>query len=152
DPMLAPPDLQPPEPQVAAGPNRLVGTINFNIAFYDVNGRLLNNQSLDDFWARLNPGNHLIIDPTICYDELANRFVLVNLEFDPDQQNSFIDLAVSTTDSPTSSADFTILQFNNTVVGVPPDTDRYFGDFPRLGYNADVYVVSSNTKSIAQVL
>lgn len=152
DSMVSPPDLEPPEPQVAAGPNRLIQTANFNIAFYDGNGVLLNNQSLPAFWASLKPGQDTLIDPSICYDELAKRFVVVILEVDFNLQNSFIDLAVSTTDSPTSSADFTILQFNNTVVGVSPDTDRYFGDFPRLGYNADVYVVSSNTKSIPQTL
>lgn len=98
----------------------------------------------------------LFVDPNATYDTLAERFVFICFEnvynpLDPTNEAGFyppdsvLHIAVSKTSTPQSltAADWTFTTTPNFIPATPT-SDALFGDFPRLGFNADVWAVTIN--------
>ncbi len=128
----------PPSAQIAAGPNHLVEVVNSQIAIYNKAGALLFSQPLSSFFSF---GFPTPVEPVVIYDDLANRFVVGALQKDNNTLASFLDLAISDSSDPT-------LGFKETqIINVQQTTSTgqmLVPDSPRLGWNADAYVVTLN--------
>jgi hypothetical protein len=130
---------EPPDTIMAAGPNHVVELVNTAIRVSDKNGGVLSTRELSAFFSTLGAVGQMS-DPQLSYDELSGRFVVGALDFDlPGVGPSHFDFAVSNTSDPTGGWDFRRYDMNDLVPGVAD-----FADFPRLGWNADAYVVSFN--------
>lgn len=130
---------EPPDTIVAAGPNHVVELVNTAIRVYDKTGSVLSTQEPSSFFSSLGAVGQMS-DPQTSYDELNHRFVVGVLDFDlPGVGRSQFDFAVSNTSDPTGGWTFRRFDMNDLVDGVAD-----FADYPRMGWNADAYVVSFN--------
>ena len=133
---------EPPDTIVAAGPSHLVELVNTAIRIYSKsNGGVLSTRQLWSFFQPLGTGpSSSLSDPVVSYDQLGKHFIAGVLDFDlPGAGPSRFDFAVSNTSDPTAGWTFRRYDMNDVLSGVAD-----FADFPRLGWNADAYVVSFN--------
>lgn len=87
----------PPDTHMAAGLNHVIATVNSAIGIYNKQGQLLNGPVTSD--AFFNTANCTgTFDPTVEYDEGANRFI-INYDASPNDC-----IAVSQTSDPTGKA------------------------------------------------
>src|SRR5439155_1469297 len=125
-----------------AGPNHVVELVNTAIRIYDKSKdpvRIVSTHELSEFFSSLGTLGQMS-DPQTSYDELTNRFVVGVLDFDlPGSGPSHFDFAVSDTSDPSGGWAFRRYDMNDLVEGIAD-----FADYPRLGWNADAYVVSFN--------
>jgi len=131
----------PPDTHVAVGPNHIVEVINHTIAIYSkTSGAKLMQQDLAlDFFksVALGPG---AFDPSVSYDELAGRFVVIVLQVSISNVGALL-YAVSNTSDPLDG----FSEMHNIKMDETPG--RNFNatvepDFPRLGWNADAHVIA----------
>ena len=130
-----------PDTHVAVGPAYIVEVVNLAIAFFDKStGTKVFQQDLISFFGdsvTLGPGG---FDPSVTYDELAGRFVVVVLQVAVDDRGAVL-YAVSNTSNPldgfTEKHRITMnepaINFANTTVD--PDATT-------LGWNADAHVIA----------
>jgi hypothetical protein len=133
------PRYQPPDTDAAAGPAYIVETINSSLAFFDKStGAAVFGQRLEDFFAPVGPGSFLF-DPVVTYDDMAGRFFVGVLDGHVD--SSFLDFAVSNSANPLDgfAEMHRINLFETGRLGYP-----IYADYPKLGFNADAYVVTAN--------
>jgi sugar lactone lactonase YvrE len=119
----------PPDTNDAVGPTQVVEAINLTLRVYDkTSGNILLTQSLSSLF-----GIRAFSDPYIVYDDIANRFVMVVLTLNS-QGGDGVALVVS--------------KDSNVLDGWLPTRDVDFGanllDFPKVGFNADAYVITGN--------
>jgi hypothetical protein len=130
----------PPDTNAAVGPNNIVETVNSEIAIYDTSGNLQSKHSLTSFFAPVHAGS-FVFDPQISYDDIAGRFVITALEQYTFPNRSYLDLAVS---NDSNAADgFTEMHRINVQQGAGT-SNAAFGDYDKLGWNNDAYVVTMN--------
>lgn len=131
----------PPDTGIAVGKNYVVETVNTEIAIYNKDGTAASfgtngKEDLHTFF-HINSGL-FISDPAISYDDIASRFVVSTLELNGG--STYLLFAVSNSSDPTAG-------FSAYSIDVS-QYSYYFGtlqgDFPRLGWNADEYVVTLN--------
>jgi hypothetical protein len=141
------PGSVPPDTIAAVGPSEVVETVNSSIAIYNKGGTpVLNPTSLGTFFQSVGPINTLS-DSVVAYDELNGKFFVgvLNLTttlFGTVSADSFL-YAVSNTSSPTSASDFQFQSVNLTGLD-PAGSGSFWGDFPRIGWNANEYVATFN--------
>jgi hypothetical protein len=136
----------PPDTNLAVGPQQVLELVNNNIAVYSKSGSLIAQASLYDALAALSP-SLILTDPQVTYDEQAGRFVVGLLDIDPFAEHSWLDLAVSRSSDLTQG--FSEVHKISLDEILPPSADHpdgatLFGDFPRLGWNADSYCFTLN--------
>ncbi|HMC66218.1 MAG TPA: hypothetical protein VKI65_14875, partial [Gemmataceae bacterium] len=127
----------PPDTIAAAGPNHVVEMINTAVRVYDKSGTVLSTQELSNLFGPLG-GVLNMSDPQVHYDELAGRWAIGVLDFDT-TSNSRFDFAVSNDSDPTHGWILARYDMND---GIGSSFD--FADYPRMGFNADAWVVSFN--------
>jgi len=133
------PNCEPPDAQVAAGPNNIFEVINVVGKIYDKSGNTvlatfnlnhLFNMNIDLFSS----------DPRIEYDTISGRWYISFLILDTTDistaQNGFFELAVSIDSNPLDG-------FNTYSIETPGD----FPDQPSLGFNDDKIVTGGNSFS-----
>jgi hypothetical protein len=127
----------PPDDMVAVGPAHVVETVNTTLGIYDKAGNLLSKQSLQTFFAPLDPAGFTadLGDPGVSYDEQAGRFVIGVLDFGTDA----FDLAVSNTSDPTGGWEKQQISLKEKA-----PQGFYQADFTRIGWNKDSYVADFN--------
>jgi hypothetical protein len=116
--------------------------VNSTIAFFEKRtGTELLRQDFRHFFSPVHPGT-FIFDPVVSYDELTGRFVVAALDVEDASQRAFIDFAISNDFDPTHGFDemhrFEVTQVSSTTGRV------LWGDYPKLGWNADAYVFTLN--------
>jgi hypothetical protein len=133
------PRYQPPDPSAAVGPDFIVETVNASLEFFEKHtGAPLFSQQLEDFFAPVEPG-YFVFDPVVTYDEMAGRFFVGALE--GRLESSFLDFAISNTSNPLDGfTDMHRIRLSQT----DPSGHPLAGDYPKLGFNADAYVVTVN--------
>jgi streptogramin lyase len=119
----------PPDTNDAVGPTQVVETINQEVQVYDkTTGNILLTQDIASLL-----GIPAFSDPYIVYDDIANRFAMVDLAF-----NS----------SGGDGVAFAVSKDSTFTDGFLPVQTVDFGsnllDFPKLGFNADAYVITGN--------
>jgi hypothetical protein len=136
--------IEPPDTIAAAGPTDVVEVVNSNIAFYSKStGAPLFSEGLDVFFASVDQvANALFSDVYVTYDEEAGRFFVSTMDVDFVNNQSFFDFAVSNDSDPMHG--FTAMHQIETTEVSPRTGETLFTDFPRVGWNADAYVVTFN--------
>jgi hypothetical protein len=150
--------FDPPDTQGAAGTSSVVETVNQSIAIYSPKdtGTTAVTDTLDDFWTTqggLSRADSISVfsDPVVVWDEQIQRFIVADQDVDGHfvngsntQNKSFINIAVSTSDNPTTltAADWHFFQLNTTETSGGTTTDP---DYPgNLGWNHDSLVLTLN--------
>jgi hypothetical protein len=127
----------PPDVNGAAGPDRVVETVNSSIAIFDRSGKMLASDTGDNFFNV--SGSY---DPYVIFDEYAQRFVIFFDVTDGSSTSNYC-IAVSNNASPSNlTSDWTEKQ--NIDVTATLNGTATWADFPRIGYNADAWVISFN--------
>ena len=139
-------NIEPPDPIAAAGPTAIVEMVNSNIAYYDkTTGSQLFTEDLGKFFASVDPQPTLLSDVNVTYDEQAGRFFVSTMDIviDLDFANlaSYFNFAISNDSDPMDG--FQFYQINTTETS-DRTGEALFTDFPRLGWNADAYVLTFN--------
>jgi hypothetical protein len=135
--------IEPPDTIAAAGPTAVVELVNSNIAYYSkTTGNSLFSEGLDVFFASVDPSPALLSDVSVIYDDQASRFFVSTMDIDFLNQVSYFDFAVSNDSNPLDG--FTEMHRINITEVSPRTGENLFTDFPRLGWNADAYVISFN--------
>lgn len=134
----------PPDSDGAVGPNSFIAAANLAIGAFDkVTGNPIAGgavESLGTFFAPLG-GVLSLSDPVVVYNEITGKFFVESLDFNTSNQTR-LDVAISKTSNPTlNGGDWNFFRYDvNDHTGANFD----FADYPKVGYNADGYVVSFN--------
>jgi hypothetical protein len=130
----------PPDPDMAAGPAHVIQVVNGSVSFYTKDGTKVFQQadSNNAFWSGLG-ATSFIFDPKAFYDQLAGRFVIVELELDEPNEVSNLLIAISDDNNPLGTWSKYRLDSKLT-----QDSTDYWLDYPGWGYNKDGYVVTGN--------
>lgn len=93
-------EWQPPDPDLAVGPDHVVAVVNMRIMVLDKAGNQISQEFLEGFWGDLG-ANFFVFDPVAQYDHYAGRYVVVAAEHEGGNANlSRLDVAVSKTSNP----------------------------------------------------
>ncbi len=133
---------EPPDTDVAAGPAYVVETVNSTVAFYNkATGAQVFQQDLVHFFTALGKISQAdLTDSLVTYDDLAGRFLVSTLEQSDRTRTSALDLAVSNDSDPTHGFGL-VYRINLKEVRYPTS---FWGDFPKVGWNADAWVFTVN--------
>jgi hypothetical protein len=133
------PGFIPPDTMGAVGPDHIAVLINGAFAVYDKTGTQLELRSLDSFWAQAGATpNDFSFDPRILYDPHHNRWFASSADNSGGGSNNFLVAVSGGTDPRTTGAGWTGFQIDSDT----DDAER--ADFPMMGMNDDVVVVSAN--------
>src|SRR5207302_7434727 len=91
--------FEPPDTQIAVGPDTVVETVNTNMSVWSKSGTLLEIVDLNLFYAP--PPGFSVTDARILYDPQSNRFIESALALDA-ADDSIVELAVSQSSDPTA--------------------------------------------------
>jgi hypothetical protein len=137
--------VPPPDTHLAAGPHHLVEVVNNDIAFFNKeSGDAVYTAFLTDFFAPLGPFSPSFstvdaFDPQVSYDELAERFIVTALSRVDSVQTSHLLFAISDDADPRGNWEMHKINVE--------DGDNYWGDFDRVGWDADGIYVSMLMKN-----
>jgi hypothetical protein len=133
----------PPDPDVAVGPDHVVAVVNSSIAIFnkETGEKLL--QSTGDFWFQNTdppPPSYFIFDPKVAYDPNPGRFIILFLCTDDVSEASFL---VSVSQTSDAMGDWYSYNLDATVNGDAPANT--WPDYPGLGFDYDeaVYLTSN---------
>ena len=131
----------PPDTNGAAGPSSYIESVNTTLAMYDktTGNRIAGPTSFGSFFLPLG-GELSFSDPVVIYNEVTQRYGIGILDFSGSACR--LDFAISNTSNPTTltSANWSFARFNtNDGVG-----GFNLSDYPKIGYNADGFVLSFN--------
>ncbi|HLZ71943.1 MAG TPA: hypothetical protein VKV26_18725 [Dehalococcoidia bacterium] len=137
----------PPDGNIAAGPNHVIGVVNTAVKIWNKSGALLLGPAdLQTFFAQNSgcPSDGFFnfdSDPSSDYDAAANRFVMEILSINALTNGSRICIAVTQTADPTGV-------WNIYAIPVQ-ETDQLF-DFPHIAIGSDAIYVSGNEFNASQ--
>ncbi|GAB4145455.1 MAG: hypothetical protein Fur0021_02750 [Candidatus Promineifilaceae bacterium] len=120
----------PPDPEMAAGPNHLIAVVNLALEIYDKSGNNLYGPVTTDSFFDAHPSCNGTFDPTVVYDESADRYVI-----GIDADGLYFCAAVSATSDPLGSWHIYAVQAN--IMGA-------FHDYPHIGVGNDAIFVGAN--------
>ena len=141
--------VSPPDTNGAAGPSSFIETVNLSLAIYDkTTGLTTPGGGITSFGTFFSPlgGTLSFSDPVVVYNEITQRFAVNVLDFSVNASGKTTamrdDFAISKTNNPSlSSSDWNFFRYNTDDT---PGPAVDFSDFPKVGYNADGYVISFN--------
>lgn len=105
----------PPDPEMAIGPDHIIGIVNGRIACFNRTGTELWGQKIESngFWGNQGAGG-FVFDPEACWDPHAQRFLAMACE--RTNNRSYFLFAISKDDSPTTSGDWHKYRFDVTAI------------------------------------
>jgi hypothetical protein len=132
---------EPPDPIFAAGPNNGVEMVNSAMQILTKSGSVVSTTPLATLFSSLSPVN--LSDPFVLFDvNIANssgpngRFIVGVLDYISGNAPDNLDFAVS--DSADATGGFSAV--HQFAVG----EGSFFADYPRVGFNADAFLVTFN--------
>src|ERR1700694_2002289 len=132
--------VAPPDPDVAAGPNNVVETVNSTIDVFSRSGALLGSDDLNTFVSV--DLNHYTSDPRVIYDANSQRWWLTVTEVgNPLSCGNFASpvlLAVSASSNPLPFSSWIVYALPFSTIGT------FIGDQPGLGISTNTLAVSWN--------
>ena len=141
----APRNASPPDPIAAVGPAHVVEAVNSSVVFYDkASGAELYKAPTRQFFGSFDHPGIAYTDPRVIYDEMAGRFVIAVLQFNPVNPTGEDNLLLAVSDDadPTNPGNphgaWEMHKIDNTENG------KTWGDFPQAGYDADGIYISMN--------
>jgi hypothetical protein len=139
----------PPDPIGASGLIHVVSVVNTSIEWYTKTGFQQNSESLSSFFSSLSPLTETF-DPKVIYDQYANRFLVVALEFtdttfgDP-YNSSRIFIAVSANSDPNNGWYFHTV--NSKLTFLNPNTNviqEHWADYPGIAVDDQAVFICNN--------
>jgi fibronectin type 3 domain-containing protein len=128
----------PPDTNMAAGPNYIVETVNSSVAIFNkATGALVSQETLSMLFSGFDPGDTGPYDPSVLYDDQAGRFVVEGQVANSSTHRAYIDIAVSNSSDPTQG-------FSEIHQIEVDEGGLYWSDAGKLGFNADAYVFTGN--------
>ncbi|MGH8042320.1 MAG: proprotein convertase P-domain-containing protein [Rudaea sp.] len=123
----------PPDPHMTVGLNHVIAVVNSAIGIYDKQGQLLNGPvTSDSLFSGISGQCHGTFDPTVEYDEGANRFI-INYDGSPNDC-----IAVSQTGDPTGA--WNVYAFGTGAISANGD----LFDYPHIGVGDQAIYVGAN--------
>ena len=124
--------LNPPDPEMAAGPGHLIAVVNSSIRIFDTSGTsLFGPTNLETFFSPVGAGCTIFaFDPNALYDERENRYIVA-----ADGNGSHYCVAVSQTGNPLGAWNF---------YAFPVNVGGAFFDFPHAGVGRDAIYLGGN--------
>src|SRR5262249_44745222 len=129
--------LSPPDSIGAAGPSSYIETVNITLKISQKNGTAITPATtFNSFFSPLG-GIESFSDPVVVYNDIPQRFFVGILDFGSDSR---LDVAISKPPNPASltSSDWNFYRYNLQ------DVSGALADYPKVGYDADGYVISTN--------
>lgn len=129
----------PPDPILAAGPDRLLAVVNRDFAIFSKDGTNLKQISAVAWFSNVVVENNAF-DPKVVYDHFADRWVMVWLAVDSDTLAPSSHILVAVSDDSDPDGDWCNFAFRGDVNGPTPVAN--WSDYQGLGFDeAAVYVV-----------
>ncbi len=124
--------LNPPDPELAAGPSHLIAVVNASVEIYDTAGTSLAGPTpLETFFSSLGVGCTIFaFDPNVLYDEDAGRFIVA-----ADGNGTEYCVGVTQTGDPLGLWNF---------YAFPTDVGGAFFDYPHAGVGRDALYLGGN--------
>lgn len=136
---LGPPrnEYDPPDPDIAAGPNHVIVVNNDDIGIYTKDGARLALIDANTLFS----SDEFIFDSWAAYDNWEGRFLVLFARFNSSTSQSSWELAVSRTSDPINGG-WWLYRVNGRTLG---SQDRnVWPDYEKVGFNRDVVVLSAN--------
>lgn len=133
----------PPDPHMAAGPNHVMGVVNSRFGIFDKKGTVLKLIDADAWYANVLP-NGSPFDPQIVYDQHSERWIMVWIHLTETPAVARLLLSISDDADPLGAW----CNWNLPDNAFGPNTVNFFGDFPKLGIDANAVYVTSNMFNI----
>ncbi|MGB2957534.1 MAG: FlgD immunoglobulin-like domain containing protein [Bacteroidota bacterium] len=131
----------PPDPDVAVGPNHLMGVVNISFRIWDRDGNVLKTIDGWDWFATtapmVNPQNPPF-DPQIIYDHFAERWIMT-WDHQPDTLSHVL-ISVSDDSDPMG----TWYNWSLPARMVGDSLTPTWADYPQLGFDSEALYVTSN--------
>ena len=130
----------PPDIHMAVGPNFVVQVVNSNIAFFNkTTGQAVFSQPLSDSGFLPGAGS-FVFDPRVVFDPDTNKFIVIALDVDDANEESYVHIAIS--DDADPNGNWTILKVDNQL----PDGNgnKRWGDYPTVTTGLDSIVLTFN--------
>ncbi len=131
---------EPPDPDLAVGPNHIVEVVNSNIAFYKKDGTKLLEQTEQNFFKSVSP-EAFDFDPKVIYDQVAKRFIALDLGLNDAASGGTASLIIGVSNTPDPTGTWKLYKVD---VKQTSGSNNYWWDYPGLGYNKDMIVMSGN--------
>lgn len=130
----------PPDPDIAVGPTHIVQVVNGGVAFFNKQGQKVFQQpdTNTGFWSGLS-ATPFIFDPKVVYDQVAQRFYIVELEQSESAKTGHVLIAVSDDNNPNGTWFKYRIPVHET-----RDSVNFWLDYPGWGYNKDAIICSGN--------
>ncbi len=149
----APPQAQPPSPDIAVGPSDVLMVVNSSIAQFTRTGTLKKLTLFQDFFSVLLPticpngaSSCQIFDPIIRYDQLHGRFLFLATSRTSDLRVAY--LLLSVTNGATFDSGWKTWALNAALDGATQTAN--WADFWRVGFdNAGVYLSGNMYNSVS---
>jgi len=138
------PDQQqfiPPDPDIAAGPDHLIGVVNCRFRIWDKQGTVLKTITSWDWFAPALPGlsdSNPPFDPQVVYDHYADRWV-ITYDYVSDT-SGIVFLSVSDDADPLGTWYMWALPANQVGDSLTTNWD----DYPQLAYDEEALYITSN--------
>jgi Calx-beta domain/Domain of unknown function (DUF4214) len=137
-------DSIPPDTHGAVGPNHVMTALNTQVRIQDRNGNVLSTVIIDNFFnsLRITGDSNPIatFDPRVLYDPYQNRWIFI-ADAQSESANSSILIGVSANSDPTGSWFLYRVDADST--------DKWWADYPTVGFNRNWIVVSANMFGIS---
>jgi hypothetical protein len=133
--------INPPDNTMAINSRgEIVTAINSVISIYSVQGTLLYNRSMQQFFASAVNGqikSRVFCDPRILFDRQEKRFIVMAMTCEGNPATSQIVMAFSKTENPLDGWNIYVAEGNAS----PPFGRRVWVDFPNMGINnSDLFI------------
>ncbi|MEM9661304.1 MAG: GC-type dockerin domain-anchored protein [Planctomycetota bacterium] len=137
---IGPNDLDPPDPDIAVGPNHIAVVTNDDFAVYDKCGNELFRQDAEVFFG--TPPADLVFDPKVIYDPWNNRWVMLWHVRNFDTDRGRILLSISSGGTPWGVGASYFYDYN--VVQDAGTADASWPDYFDLGFSQNFITTSGN--------
>jgi hypothetical protein len=131
----------PPDPNLAAGPNHIIATVNTAFSIWDKSGNKLKTIDGSVWVKQIIPlAGTIICDPKITYDHFNNRWIMVWLTENTTLLTSYWTISVSKDSSALGTwySWATPCNFNG------PDSTNNLGDYEGVGFDKDCIYLTGN--------
>jgi hypothetical protein len=127
----------PPDPDLAVGPNHIIGIVNSRFKIFDKEGTVLKTVEADQWYDPIAPGNWSPFDPQVIYDHFAGRWVMTWAHVQ-DTTSAKIFISVSDDADPLG----TWYSWATPSNAIGDSAVPFWDDYPQLGYDADAIYVT----------
>ena len=138
----------PADPNLAVGRQRIIQVVNSSIRITTRTGASPLTTTLSALLGSPSGSSGLTFDPRVLHDHFANRFVVLALKTNAAKTDSWYLVAVSKTETPTTSQSSWNRYFLRSDIDGSTDTSSW-GDYAAIGYDNTNFYITSNQFSPA---